>query len=117
MESRKTQSRHPEEEASFVSRLMLWWIIPLLWKGWRRPLQQEDLHQVRNKDQSSKFTERLEDNLEQEMTSAKRGIIICYYSHFEINCACSNLLCSGRFLHKSHSHGSDISKLFPELGL
>ena len=76
MESRKTQSRHPEEEANFVSKIMLWWIIPLLWKGWRRPLQQEDLHQVRNEDQSSKLTERLEAKLEQEMDSAKRGIFI-----------------------------------------
>ncbi len=84
MESRKTQLRHPEEEASFVSRVMLWWIIPLQWKGWRRPLQQEDLHQVRNEDQSSKFTERLEAKLEQEMDSAKRGIRLLFcYSHLK----------------------------------
>ena len=65
--------RHPQEEASFVSRIMLWWIIPLLWKGWRHPLQQDDLHPVRDKDQSCKLTKRLEEKWEQEKDSAKKG--------------------------------------------
>ena len=75
MKSLKTSPRrHPQEEASFVSRVMLWWIIPLLWKGWRRPLEQDDLHPVRDKDQSRKLTEHLEEKWEQEKDIAKRGI-------------------------------------------
>ena len=74
MELKKTPSRHPQEEASFVSKLMLWWIIPLLWKGWRCPLQQDDLHHVRDKDQSCKLTEHLEEKWKQEVHSAERGI-------------------------------------------
>ena len=74
MKSKKKTLLHPEEEANFVSKVMLLWITPLLWKGWRRPLQQEDLHPVRDKDQSCKLTERLEEKWEQEVHSAKRGI-------------------------------------------
>ena len=68
-------SRHPQEEANFLSRLMLWWIIPLLWKGWRRQLQQDDLHQVRDKDRSRKLSGCLEEKWKEEVYSAKRGII------------------------------------------
>jgi hypothetical protein len=74
MESGKTSQRHPQEKANFVSRVALWWIIPLLLKGWRRPLQQDDLHDVRDKDQSCKLTERLEEKWKQEKDSAKKGI-------------------------------------------
>ena len=70
-----TPPRHPEEAANFISRVFLLWIIPLLWKGWRRPLQQDDLHPVRVKDQSCKLTDRLEEKWEQEKGSAKRGIV------------------------------------------
>ena len=74
MGPKKTPPRHPQEEANFVSRIMFWWIIPLLWKGWRRPLQQDDLYEVRDKDQSCKLTKRLEEKWEQEVQSAKTGI-------------------------------------------
>ena len=76
MESKTAESRHPEEKASFVSRFLLWWIVPLLWKGWRRPLQQEDLHCVKDKDQSSRLTEHLESKWREEILKAKRGILL-----------------------------------------
>jgi hypothetical protein len=97
MESGKTPARHPQDEANFVSRLFLWWITPLLWKGWRHPLQQDDLHPVRDEDQSCKLTEHLGqprtqprrsvrakslgtrlhlgEKWEQEKDAAKRGIV------------------------------------------
>ena len=75
MKPKTAASRHPQEEASFLSRLMLWWIIPLLWKGRRCQLQQDDLHQVRDKDRSRKLTGRLEEKWKEEVHSAKRGII------------------------------------------
>ena len=85
MESGKTSSRHPQENANFVSRLFMWWIIPLLWKGWRRPLQQDDFHPVRDKDQSCKLTERLEEKWEQEKESAKKGIVKFNWSNLFTN--------------------------------
>ena len=66
--------RHPQEEANFISRLLLWWIFPLLWKGSRCTLQQEDLPPVRNKHQSGPLTKRLERKWEEETNAARKGI-------------------------------------------
>lgn len=40
----------PEEECSFLSRLFFSWIESLAWKGFRKPLTDEDLYDLRDQD-------------------------------------------------------------------
>ncbi|XP_062388680.1 multidrug resistance-associated protein 1 [Sardina pilchardus] len=51
----------PEEDASFLSRLLFWWYSGLMVKGYRSPLKAEDLWPLREKDTSDKIIADLED--------------------------------------------------------
>ncbi|XP_063864017.1 ATP-binding cassette sub-family C member 3-like isoform X2 [Scylla paramamosain] len=42
----KTQNQNPEIDASFLNRLLFFYNLPLIWRGWRRPLVYEDLPDV-----------------------------------------------------------------------
>ncbi|KAL2087062.1 hypothetical protein ACEWY4_018121 [Coilia grayii] len=55
----------PVEDASFLSKILFWWFSGLVVKGYRTPLQSEDLWPLREEDTSNKIIS----NLEEEWTS------------------------------------------------
>ena len=63
--------RHPRDVANFVSKVTLLWIIPLLWKGYRKPLNHEDLYPVREVEKSKRRTKLLEEKWGEEILHAK----------------------------------------------
>ncbi|KAL3857797.1 hypothetical protein ACJMK2_012432 [Sinanodonta woodiana] len=48
------QSQCPETESSFLSKLIFWWINPLLVKGFRKGIEETDLWPLNSRDHSSK---------------------------------------------------------------
>ena len=66
-----SNSRHPREAANFVSKLALWWIFPLIWKGYRKPLNHEDLYPIREVEKSEWRTKLLEEKWGEEILRAK----------------------------------------------
>ena len=66
-----SNSRHPRDAANFVSKVTLWWIIPLLWKGYRKPLNHEDLYPIREVEKSEWRTKLLEEKWGEEILRAK----------------------------------------------
>ena len=78
---------HPQEEANFVSKIILWWIFPLLQKGTGNYLNQEDLHPIRDIENSRQRTDLLDEKWREEILSAKclgrkpklwRALFRCY---------------------------------------
>ena len=67
------REEHPKDKANFVSKITLWWIFELLWKGNSRPLEQEDLYSVRDEDRAKYLTKRLEKKWENEKNCAKKS--------------------------------------------
>ena len=67
------REEHPKDKANFVSKITLWWIFELLWKGNSRPLEQEDLYSVRDEDSAKYLTKRLEKKWENEKNCAKKS--------------------------------------------
>jgi hypothetical protein len=65
------KTQHPQDEANFVSKIIFWWIFPLLWKGARNPLSHEDLHPIREVEKSSQRTDLLEEKWREEILSAR----------------------------------------------
>lgn len=62
---------HPQEKANLISRATLWWIFPLLRKGYNSPLKHEDLYSVREEDRAEYLTKRLHEAWENEKRKAK----------------------------------------------
>ena len=62
---------HPMDEASFISRVTLWWIFETLRTGYARPLEHEDLSHVRDDDRANRQTKRLYEKWEDEKKRAK----------------------------------------------
>ena len=67
------KTHHPQDSANFASRVILWWIFPLLWKGTRNTLNQEDLYPIRDDEKSSQRTDVLENRWREEIISARTG--------------------------------------------
>ncbi|XP_028408178.1 multidrug resistance-associated protein 4-like isoform X2 [Dendronephthya gigantea] len=65
------ETRHPKDNANFISKIILWWIFPLLFKGIRNPLEHKDLHAIREVERSCQRTCRLEEIWRQEVKSAR----------------------------------------------
>uniref|UniRef100_A0AAY5EJZ7 ABC-type glutathione-S-conjugate transporter n=1 Tax=Electrophorus electricus TaxID=8005 RepID=A0AAY5EJZ7_ELEEL len=57
----------PVQDASFLSKILFWWFSGLVIKGYRTPLQAEDLWSLREEDSSEKILS----DLEEEWTSAR----------------------------------------------
>ncbi|XP_070706055.1 multidrug resistance-associated protein 1-like [Pempheris klunzingeri] len=55
-----TQSRCPEEDASFLSKFFFFWVSSLVVQGYRRPLQAADLWPLRDEDSSIQIMTDLE---------------------------------------------------------
>ena len=60
MKGKEDKKVHPKDEATFVSRVMLWWIFRLLWKGNITPLQVDDLYSMQHEDDAEYLTKRLQ---------------------------------------------------------
>lgn len=72
-EERPDQPENPVEKANFISRLLFWWVNPLMRKGYKRELQIEDVYKQRRCDESERLTDRLEREFEKELEWAKVG--------------------------------------------
>lgn len=49
----KTPKPYPEVGASFISRIVYNWFTPMVWKGYRNPLERKDLWNINVKDSSN----------------------------------------------------------------
>ena len=63
---------HPKDRANNISRVLLWWIVDLLWRGNKNPLNQEDLNSVREDASAANQTKRLEEIWNNEKISARQ---------------------------------------------
>ena len=68
-----SETHHPQEEANFLSKVILWWIFPLLWKGTRSSLNQDDLYPIRDIEKSNLQTELLDETWREEILSTQTG--------------------------------------------
>jgi ATP-binding cassette subfamily C (CFTR/MRP) protein 4 len=64
---------HRKDKANFISKLTLWWIVDLLWRGRLKPINQDDLDPVREEDRSEFRTELLEKTWRNEKISANQA--------------------------------------------
>ena len=69
----KEEKCHPKVTANFFSQVTLWWIFGLLWKGYSRPLEQEDLYALLDGDCAEHLTKRLQQKWEKENGRAKKS--------------------------------------------
>lgn len=63
---------HPKDKANIISRVLLWWIVDLLRRGSKTPLNQEDLDPVREDDCAARHTKRLDEIWQNERNSARQ---------------------------------------------
>uniref|UniRef100_A0A9J8CDF7 ABC-type glutathione-S-conjugate transporter n=1 Tax=Cyprinus carpio carpio TaxID=630221 RepID=A0A9J8CDF7_CYPCA len=64
-----SQNACPVQDASFLSKILFWWFSGLLFKGYRSPLQAEDLWSLREEDTSEKIISDLEEEWTAECTN------------------------------------------------
>ena len=99
------KTHHPQDTTNFVSKIILWWIFPLLWKGTRSSLNREDLYPIRDVEKSRRRTDLLEEKWREEILFARAEerkpklwrAIIRYYKFQEywnilplgLTCVCS----------------------------
>nr|XP_034987531.1 multidrug resistance-associated protein 6-like [Zootoca vivipara] len=62
----------PEAGASFVSKITFWWFAGLLWKGYRQPLQAEDLWSLARENSSEDIVTKIEDAWNEHCARAKQ---------------------------------------------
>jgi len=58
----KTQSSR-ESRAGFLSTILFWWLLPLIWHGFRNPLRSEDLEELQPQYEAGSSHERLSEKL------------------------------------------------------
>ncbi len=49
----------PESKTSFLSKIFLAWVFPLVYKGWKTPLKDEDMWELRDFERASYTTDKL----------------------------------------------------------
>ena len=54
------KERNPEESANVLSRLCFTWMFPILWKGYKAPLEKEDIFSCHKDRDSHDLVEKLE---------------------------------------------------------
>ncbi|XP_056606838.1 multidrug resistance-associated protein 1 [Triplophysa dalaica] len=64
----------PVEDASFLSKILFWWFSGLVLKGYRSPLQAEDLWSLREEDTSEKIISDLEEEWTAERTKLQQHL-------------------------------------------
>uniref|UniRef100_A0A672T458 ABC-type glutathione-S-conjugate transporter n=1 Tax=Sinocyclocheilus grahami TaxID=75366 RepID=A0A672T458_SINGR len=71
-----SQNACPVQDASFLSKILFWWFSGLLFKGYRSPLQAEDLWSLREEDTSEKIISDLEEEWTAERTKLHTSIAL-----------------------------------------
>ncbi|KAK2857444.1 hypothetical protein Q7C36_005363 [Tachysurus vachellii] len=66
------QNACPVQDASFLSKMLFWWFSGLVVKGYRTPLQAEDLWSLRDEDTSHKILSDLEEEWTRERTKLQQ---------------------------------------------
>uniref|UniRef100_A0A8C1PEU6 ABC-type glutathione-S-conjugate transporter n=1 Tax=Cyprinus carpio TaxID=7962 RepID=A0A8C1PEU6_CYPCA len=66
------QNACPVQDASFLSKILFWWFSGLVFKGYRSPLQAEDLWSLREEDTSEKIISDLEEEWTAERTKLQQ---------------------------------------------
>uniref|UniRef100_A0A8C2J576 ABC-type glutathione-S-conjugate transporter n=1 Tax=Cyprinus carpio TaxID=7962 RepID=A0A8C2J576_CYPCA len=69
------QNACPVQDASFLSKILFWWFSGLVFKGYRSPLQAEDLWSLREEDTSEKIISDLEEEWTAERTKLQHTSI------------------------------------------
>uniref|UniRef100_A0A672T625 ABC-type glutathione-S-conjugate transporter n=1 Tax=Sinocyclocheilus grahami TaxID=75366 RepID=A0A672T625_SINGR len=69
-----SQNACPVQDASFLSKILFWWFSGLLFKGYRSPLQAEDLWSLREEDTSEKIISDLEEEWTAERTKQENHL-------------------------------------------
>ena len=64
---------HRKDKANFISKVTLWWIVDLLWRGRLKPINQDDFDPVTEEDRSEYRTELLEKIWRNEKMSANQA--------------------------------------------
>jgi ATP-binding cassette, subfamily C (CFTR/MRP), member 1 len=54
-----TRSPSRETSASFINRIFILWVTPLIWRGWKRPLEDDDLPELCDDERGAYTTRRL----------------------------------------------------------
>uniref|UniRef100_A0A672NT23 ABC-type glutathione-S-conjugate transporter n=1 Tax=Sinocyclocheilus grahami TaxID=75366 RepID=A0A672NT23_SINGR len=70
-----SQNACPVQDASFLSKILFWWFSGLVFKGYRSPLQAEDLWSLREEDTSEKIISDLEEEWTAERTKLQHTSI------------------------------------------
>uniref|UniRef100_A0A8C2GUE0 ABC-type glutathione-S-conjugate transporter n=1 Tax=Cyprinus carpio TaxID=7962 RepID=A0A8C2GUE0_CYPCA len=70
------QNACPVQDASFLSKILFWWFSGLVFKGYRSPLQAEDLWSLREEDTSEKIISDLEEEWTAERTKLHTSIAL-----------------------------------------
>lgn len=60
----------PEEEASVLSKLTYFWMYPLLWRGFKKPLTQHDLYSIRRTFKSDVIAQKFDSFLDPQINKA-----------------------------------------------
>ncbi|XP_031568580.1 multidrug resistance-associated protein 4-like [Actinia tenebrosa] len=71
--SKDSCSKKPKEEAGFFSLLFLSWMNNLLYTGYKRPLQDNDLHELSDDHYAEEIAEQIDDAWEDEVMNAKNS--------------------------------------------
>uniref|UniRef100_A0A672NT55 ABC-type glutathione-S-conjugate transporter n=1 Tax=Sinocyclocheilus grahami TaxID=75366 RepID=A0A672NT55_SINGR len=69
-----SQNACPVQDASFLSKILFWWFSGLVFKGYRSPLQAEDLWSLREEDTSEKIISDLEEEWTAERTKQENHL-------------------------------------------
>uniref|UniRef100_A0A8B9RLN9 ABC-type glutathione-S-conjugate transporter n=1 Tax=Astyanax mexicanus TaxID=7994 RepID=A0A8B9RLN9_ASTMX len=78
------QNACPVQDASFLSKLLFWWFRGLVVKGYRTPLQAEDLWSLREEDTSDKIISDLEEEWMAERTKLQQYEIPQHFSKAQL---------------------------------
>ncbi|KAK2566739.1 Multidrug resistance-associated protein 1 [Acropora cervicornis] len=63
----------PEDTANCLSRISFWWLNWILWTGYKRPLEEEDLWALNSKSRSSNVVPRLRSIWNHQKRKCKRS--------------------------------------------
>uniref|UniRef100_A0A670K303 ABC-type glutathione-S-conjugate transporter n=1 Tax=Podarcis muralis TaxID=64176 RepID=A0A670K303_PODMU len=84
------QNPCPEAGASFASKITFWWFAGLLWKGYRQPLQAEDLWSLARENSSEDIVTKIEDAWNEHCALVQ--------VHFPCSSSCPEHCCEGSSL-------------------
>ena len=76
---KKIQNPSPEESASFLSVITNSWFEPLIWRGYRKPLEATDLWDLNRRDKSSYIVPRYDRHWENSLKNAAKKYSRYYF--------------------------------------